>query len=264
MDTSCATATTRDGNGSRHVARLTMNRPESRNKGGKDMRIALHKAFGEVLPDPEIRAVILTGAGGHFSAGGDITEFGAFEVTEQLANVRGAQSMIRLVLQSQKPVIAAVEGFCITGGWELAMACDIRVAGEGASFLLTGSRIGTVPGGGGTQRLPREVGLGRALEIHFAAEPIDGKEAYRIGAVNRLVAKGQALAEAKKMIRGYEKRAPLSLAMAKRAVRAGMQMDMKSAIEYERFLVSAVYGTEDRREGIAAFLEKRDAVFKGR
>jgi enoyl-CoA hydratase/carnithine racemase len=108
------------------------------------------------------------------------------------------------------------------------------------------------------------VGLGRSLEIHFAAEPIDGKEAYRIGAVNRLVPKGQALAEAKKMISGYEKRAPLSLAMAKRAVRAGMQMDLKSAIEYERFLVSAVYGTEDRKEGIAAFLEKRDPSFKGR
>jgi enoyl-CoA hydratase/carnithine racemase len=165
------------------------------------------------------------------------------------------EALTETIEQLQKPVIAAVEGFCITGGWELAMACDIRVAGEGASFLLTGSRIGTVPGGGGTQRLPREVGLGRALEIHFAAEPIDGKEAYRIGAINRLVAKGRALAEAKKMIKGYEKRAPLSLAMAKRAVRAGMQMDLKSAIEYERFLVSAVYGTEDRKEGIAAFLK---------
>ena len=143
------------------------------------------------------------------------------------------------------------------------MACDIRIASETASFMLTGSRIGTVPGGGGTQRLPRDVGIGRALEIHFSAEPIDAREAYRIGAVNRLVAAGQALEEAKKMVRLYEKRAPLSLAYAKRAVRAGMQMDLSSAIEFERFLVTSVYGTEDRREGIAAFLQKREANFKG-
>ena len=107
------------------------------------------------------------------------------------------------------------------------------------------------------------MGIGRALEIHFSAEPIDAREAYRIGAVNRLVAAGQALEEAKKMIKLYEKRAPLSLAYAKRAVRAGMQMDLSSAIEFERFLVTSVYGTEDRREGIAAFLQKREANFKG-
>jgi enoyl-CoA hydratase len=136
------------------------------------------------------------------------------------------------------------------------MACDIRVAGEGTSFMLTGSRIGIVPGGGETQRLPRDAGLSRALEIHFAAEPIDGQEAYRIGAVNRLVAEGTRARGSEEDDQGYESRAPLRLAMAKRAVRARMQIDMKAALEYERFLVAAVHGTEDRKAGIGAFVEK--------
>jgi len=244
---------------------ITLNRPAKRNAMSIKMTKEIVEACRAAEADPSVRGVVITGGPDFFSAGADLNEAQAIKsFVDAFNHMKTWEALTDTIENLQKPVIAAVEGFCITGGWELAMACDIRVAGKGASFMLTGSRIGTVPGGGGTQRLPREVGLGRALEIHFAAEPIDGEEAYRIGAVNRLVAKGEALAEAKKMIKGYEKRAPLSLAMAKRAVRAGMQMDLKSAIEYERFLVSAVYGTEDRKEGIAAFLEKRDAVFKGR
>jgi enoyl-CoA hydratase/carnithine racemase len=244
---------------------ITLNRPAKRNAMSIKMTGEIGEACRMAEADAAVRGVILTGGPEFFSAGADLNEALAINsFLDAFAHMKRWEELTDTIENLQKPVIAAIEGFCITGAWELAMACDIRVAGEGASFMLTGSRIGTVPGGGGTQRLPREVGLGRALEIHFSAEPIDGKEAYRIGAVNRLVAKGQALAEAKKMIKGYEKRAPLSLAMAKRAVRAGMQMDMKSAIEYERFLVTAVYGTEDRKEGIAAFLQKREAVFKGR
>jgi enoyl-CoA hydratase/carnithine racemase len=244
---------------------ITLNRPEKRNAMTIRMTKEIAEACRTAEADAAVRGVVITGGPEFFSAGADLNEAQAIKsFVDAFNHMKTWEALTDTIEQLQKPVIAAVEGFCITGGWELAMACDIRVAGEGASYLLTGSRIVTVPGGGGTQRLPREVGLGRSLEIHFAAEPIDGKEAYRIGAVNRLVPKGQALAEAKKMISGYEKRAPLSLAMAKRAVRAGMQMDLKSAIEYERFLVSAVYGTEDRKEGIAAFLEKRDPSFKGR
>jgi enoyl-CoA hydratase/carnithine racemase len=244
---------------------ITLNRPAKRNAMSIKMTREIGEACRMAEAEAAVRGVIITGGPEFFSAGADLNEAQAIaSFLDAFTHMKRWEELTDTIENLQKPVIAAVEGFCITGAWELAMACDIRVAGEGASFMLTGSRIGTVPGGGGTQRLPREVGLGRALEIHFSAEPIDGKEAYRIGAVNRLVAKGEALAEAKKMIKGYEKRAPLSLAMAKRAVRAGMQMDMKSAIEYERFLVTAVYGTEDRKEGIAAFLQKREAVFKGR
>ncbi len=244
---------------------IRMNRPQIRNAISIAMTKEIGQACREGEADPEVRGVIITGGPEFFSSGADLNEALAIKsFVDAFNHMKTWEVLTETIEQLQKPVFAAVEGFCITGAWELAMACDIRVAGEGASFMLTGSRIGTVPGGGGTQRLPRDVGLGRALEIHFAAEPISAAEAYRIGAVNRLVAKGGALDEAKKMIKGYEKRAPLSLAMAKRAVRAGMQMDMKSAIEYERFLVTAVYGTEDRKEGIAAFLEKRPPQFKGR
>lgn len=244
---------------------ITLNRPTRRNAMSIKMTKEIEEACRIAEADAAVRGVIITGGPDYFSSGADLNEALAIKsFLDAFTHMKTWEALTDTIENLQKPVIAAVEGFCITGAWELAMACDIRVAGEGASFMLTGSRIGTVPGGGGTQRLPREVGLGRALEIHFSAEPIDGKEAYRIGAVNRLVAKGQALDEAKKMVKGYEKRAPLSLAMAKRAVRAGMQMDMKSAIEYERFLVTAVYMTEDRKEGIQAFLDKREAAFKGR
>lgn len=243
---------------------ITMNRPEKRNAMSIKMTQEIAQACRDAEADPAVRGVIITGGNAFFSAGADLNETRAIKsFLDAYNHMRAWEALTDVIENLQKPVIAAIEGFAVTGGWELAMACDIRVAAEGASFMLTGSRIGTVPGGGGTQRLPRDVGLGRALEIHFAAEPIDAKEAYRIGAVNRLVEKGGALAEAKKMIKGYEKRAPLALAMAKRAVRAGMQMDMKSALEYERFLVTAVYGTEDRKEGISAFLEKREPQFKG-
>lgn len=244
---------------------ITMNRPAKRNAMSIKMTHEIAEALRLADADAAVRGVIITGGTEFFSAGADLNEALAIKtLTDAFKHMKQWEALTSTIENLGKPVIAAVEGFCVTGAWELAMACDIRVAGEGASFMLTGSRIGTVPGGGGTQRLPREVGLGRALEIHFSAEPIDGREAYRIGAVNRLVPAGQAIAEAKKMIRVYEKRAPLSLAYAKRAVRAGMQMDIASAIEYERFLVTAVYMTEDRKEGIAAFLEKRPAVFKGR
>jgi enoyl-CoA hydratase/carnithine racemase len=244
---------------------IQLNRPTRRNAISIKMTHEIIDACITAESDASVRGVILTGGTAYFSSGADLNEALAIKtVLDAEAHMKQWETLNTTIETLKKPVIAAIEGFCITGAWELAMACDIRVAGEGASFMLTGSRIGTVPGGGGTQRLPRDVGVGRALEIHFSAEPIDAKEAYRIGAVNRLVAAGKAVDEAKSMIKVYEKRAPLSLAMAKRAVRAGMQMDLTSAIEFERFLVTAVYGTEDRKEGIAAFLEKRAAVFKGR
>jgi enoyl-CoA hydratase/carnithine racemase len=243
---------------------ITLNRPTKRNAMSIMMTKELIAACESASSDPAVRAVIITGGTDIFAAGADLNEALAIKsFSDALRHMTQWEKLTSAIETLPKPVIAAIEGHCITGGWELAMACDIRVAGEGASFLLTGARIGTVPGGGGTQRLPRQVGLGRALDIHFSAEPIDAQEAYRIGAVERLTAKGGALLEAKKMVKVYEQRAPLALANAKRAVRAGVQMDMASAIEFERYLVTAVYGTEDRKEGIAAFLEKRPAVFRG-
>lgn len=243
---------------------ITLNRPSKRNAMSIRMTHELLAALAQAQAEATVRGVIITGGREFFAAGADLNEALAIRsFNDALAHMTQWEALTHAIETLPKPVIAAVEGFCITGGWELAMACDIRVAGEGASFRLTGARIGTVPGGGGTQRLPRQVGMGRALDIHFSAEPVDAKDAHRIGAVDRLVPKGEAIDEAKRMVKVYEQRAPLALANAKRAVRTGMQMDMTSAIEFERYLVTAVYGTEDRKEGIAAFLEKRPASFKG-
>jgi enoyl-CoA hydratase/carnithine racemase len=163
-----------------------------------------------------------------------------------------------------KPVIAAIEGFCITGGCEFALACDLRIAGEGATFAITSSRIGTIAGAGGTQRLPRIVGISNALSILFSAEPIDAEEALRIGLINKKTIRGGALAAALSVAKTYSERAPLSLSLTKQAVRQGMDLDFDAAIDLEMSLVSKIYGTQDKQEGISAFLEKRKPKFQGR
>jgi enoyl-CoA hydratase/carnithine racemase len=244
---------------------ITLNRPDRRNAFSIQMMKEIAETCHQAEADPTIRAVIVTGGTKYFSAGADLNEAMAISTTaDGVTYMTNWETLNNAIERLAKPVIAAIEGFCMTGGWEFVMACDIRIAAENATFALTSSKIGTVPGAGGTQRLPREVGVGRALEILFAAEPIDAMEAYRIGAVNRVVSNGGSLVAAKAMVKVYEKRAPLSLAYAKRAVRAGVQMDLTSGIEFERFLVTAIYNTADKNEGIGAFLEKRDAKFTGR
>ena len=211
-----------------------------------------------------MRSLIITGGPDFFSSGADLTE--AIEVKNAADGLRYFQSLHRLNATLEglsKPVIAAIEGFCMTGGCEMALACDLRVAGEGASFAITSARIGTVAGAGGTQRLPRIVGLANALDMLFSAEPIDTDEAYRIGLINRKTARGGALEQALAMAAVHAERAPLSLALMKRAVRRGMQMDLPSGLDLETFIVTCIYGTNDKDEGISAFLEKRKAEFKG-
>ena len=244
---------------------ITLNRPDRRNAFSIQMMKEIAEACRDAENDPEIRAVIVTGGLKYFSAGADLNEAMAIKTTaDGVAYMTNWETLNNAIERLTKPVIAAIEGFCMTGGWEFVMACDIRVAAENATFALTSSKIGTVPGAGGTQRLPRAIGIGPALEILFAGEPIDAKEAYRIGAINKIAPNGGALDAAKAMVKTYEKRAPLSLAYAKRAVRAGMQMDLASGVEFERFLVTAIYNTADKNEGIGAFLEKREAKFTGR
>ncbi|MGF7160393.1 enoyl-CoA hydratase/carnithine racemase [Rhodoligotrophos appendicifer] len=252
-----------DRDGSSFV--ITLNRPDRRNAVSLKCMDEIMAACAEAASDEAVRAVIITGGMEYFSAGADLNEARAIKGPKQGIEYFNAWHRLNASLETlDKPVIAAIEGFCMTGGCELALACDLRVAAEGASFAITSSKIGTVAGAGGTQRLPRVVGPAKALEILFAAEPIDAAEAHRIGLINRLTPKGGALAEAKAMVKVYEQRAPLSLAFVKRVVHRGMQMDLASAIEFETFLVTTIYGTEDRMEGIGAFLEKRQAQFKGR
>jgi enoyl-CoA hydratase/carnithine racemase len=244
---------------------IALNRPDRRNALSIRCMDEIAAAARRAESDAASRAVILTGGVEYFSAGADLTE--AIKVKTASDGVEYFRRFHRLCEALEtlgKPVLAAIEGFCMTGGLELTLACDIRVGAKGSTYAITSSRIGTVAGAGGTQRLPRIVGTANALEILFAAEPIPAEEAHRIGLINRLAPKGGALAEAKRMVQVYEKRAPLSLAFVKRAVHRGMQMDLASGLEFETFLVSAIYSTEDKQEGISAIFEKRDAKFKGR
>ena len=246
------------------AAVITLNRPDKRNAISVQLMDELTAALALAESDETVRAVILTGGNSYFAAGADLNE--ALQVTSAKQGIEYFKRWHRLnttVEELEKPVIAAIEGFCITGGLELALACDLRVAGEGATFAITSAKIGTVAGAGGTQRLPRIVGAANALDMLFSADPIDAQEAHRIGLINRRVPQGAALSAAKAMVKVYERRAPISLALVKRAVHRGMQMDLQSAIEFETFLVTTIYGTDDKREGISAFLEKRTAQFKG-
>ena len=244
---------------------VTLHRPEKRNALSLKTMDEISDVVRQAEADPGVRAIIITGGDRFFSAGADLNE--ALEVktiSDGDAFFGRANRLFALLEGLSKPVLAAIEGFCMTGGCELAMACDIRVGARGSSYAITSARIGTVAGFGGTQRLPRLVGPGRAMDMLFSADPIDAEQAFRIGLLDRLTEAGGALAEAKRMVAVYEKRGPISLAFAKRAVRRGMQMDLSSAIEFEFSLVTSIYTTDDKREGISAFLEKREPRFNGK
>jgi enoyl-CoA hydratase/carnithine racemase len=244
---------------------ITIHRPDKRNALSLGTIDEISAAVREADGDSNIRGIVLTGGEQFFSSGADLNEaLQVKSVVDGDAFFGRANRLCALLESLNKPVIAAVEGFCITGGLELAMACDIRVGARGSTYAITSARIGTVAGFGGTQRLPRLVGPSHALDMLFSAEPVDADHAFRTGLITRLVDKGQALAEAKRLVAVYEKRGPISLAFAKRAVHRGMQMDIASAVEYEFSLVTGIYGTDDKREGVAAFLEKREAKFAGR
>ena len=243
---------------------ITLDRPRQRNAISLQMIAELMAALEAADSDASVRAVILTGGDKGFAAGADLNE--AIKIASAADGVAYFRKWRRLcdALETlSKPVIAAIEGYCMTGGLELALACDIRIGARSSAYTITSSRIGTVAGAGGTQRLPRIVGRAHALEIMFAAEPIDGAHAYRIGLINKLVEDGEALAEAKALAVLYATRAPLSLALVKRAIYRGMDMDLASSLEFETFLVTTIYGTADKEEGISAFLEKRPANFRG-
>jgi enoyl-CoA hydratase/carnithine racemase len=241
---------------------VALNRPDRRNAINSRMMEELIAVAQASEGDSSVRALIITGGPEFFSAGADLKEIseGRASAGQNLKTWRRVTSALE---QLGKPVIAAIEGFCLTGGLEFALACDIRIAGEGASFGITSARLGTIPGFGATQRLPRVIGASRALEILFSAEPIGTDEAYRIGLINRKTARGGALDEAQRLVAIYAERAPLSLGGFKRAVYRGLEMDLAAGLDLEQELGASLMNSKDREEGIAAFMEKRKPQFKG-
>ena len=246
------------------AAIVTLNRPDKQNALSAAVLEAIDRELEILGADATVRGVVLTGNQKVFSTGGDLKE--ALEIkdirdtTVWLEKFRRANERIESV---GKPVLAAINGYCVTGGLELALCCDIRIAGTGSQFGITSSRIGTVAGAGGPARLARLVGPSWAKEMLFSGNFIDADTALHIGLINELVAPEEVMAKALARIDVYAQRAPLAIGYAKMAVNTGLQMGLESALHYERQLTTTLFTTEDKREGMAAFLEKRAAGFKG-
>jgi enoyl-CoA hydratase len=251
---------TKDG-----VAFLTINRPEKLNALNDAVIQELSEAVTEIETDNEIRGVLITGAGPKaFVAGADIAELATQGPLSGKARSLAGQDVFRRLERCGKPVVAAVNGFALGGGCELAMACHIRVASEKAKFGQPEVKLGIGPGYGGTVRLPRLVGKGRALELLLTGEMIDAAEAHRIGLVNRVVSHADLMAEAEQLLRSILKNGPVAVRLCLEAVDAGLDLtvDESSLLEANHF--GLIASTEDMREGMSAFLEKRAAVFQGR
>jgi enoyl-CoA hydratase len=246
------------------IATLTVNRPDKLNALNDAVIRALGAAIDECIAREDVAAVILTGAGRAFVAGADIAELHqASPVEAQRISVLG-QQVFRRFETSPKPTIAAVNGFALGGGCELAMACHIRLASETAKFGQPEVKLGLGPGYGGTQRLPRLVGKGRALELLLGAGMIDAAEAYRIGLVNRVLPAGDLLDAARQLAATFAAQAPLALAAIIEAVDVGAEHGLVAGLAVEAQQFGVLTASEDMREGTTAFLEKRPAIFRGR
>lgn len=240
------------------VAVLTINRPKALNALNSETLNELNVCLSEIEANSEIKVVILTGAGEKaFVAGADIAEMVNFSGAEGRAfGMRASEPFFKL--QNMRQVtIAAVNGFALGGGCEISMACDIRIASDNAIFGQPECGLGIIPGFGGTQRLARLIGMGRAKELIFACNNIDAQEAYRIGLVNKVVPQAELMETAMKMANRIARNASYAVALAKAAINNGYDMDIKNAVEYEANLFGLTCSTHDKVEGMTAFLEKR-------
>jgi enoyl-CoA hydratase len=247
------------------LAIITLNRPDKLNALNADTIRQLDAIVREVRDDDAIRAVILTGSGEKaFVAGADIAELSKMGPMDGVQVSREGQETFRMLERLPKPVIAAVNGFALGGGLELAMACHIRVASSKAKFGLPEVKLGIIPGYGGTIRLPRLVGRGRAIELMLTGDMIDAAEAYRIGLVNRVEEPDALLDAARAMARKMVANGPVAIALALEAVDRGMSTTIDDAQLLESRLFGLLASTDDMREGMQAFLEKRKAEFRNR
>ena len=246
------------------VATITINRPDKLNALNATVIAELGDAAARLREDQQIRGAILTGAGPKaFVAGADIGEIAGQGPVDGKARSLEGQRVFRALERCGKPVIAAVNGFALGGGCELAMACHLRIASENARFGQPEVKLGIGPGYGGTVRLPRLVGRGRALELLLTGQMIDAQEAYRIGLVNRVVPADRLLAESETLLRTMLENGPLAIRACLESVDAGLDMGLEEALLLEANLFGLLSGTADMREGTAAFGEKRKAVFRG-
>jgi enoyl-CoA hydratase len=247
------------------VAIITVNRPEKLNALNDETIAELGEAIDVVGRRDDIGGAILTGAGAKaFVAGADIAELATQGALDGRARARQGQEIFSRFERSTKPVIAAVNGFALGGGCELAMACHIRIASENAKLGLPEVKLGIGPGYGGTQRLPRLVGKGRALQLILTGEMIDAQEAWRIGLVNAVVPQAELMGAAERMLRQILAQGPLAVALCIEAVNRGLDTTLEEGLALEANHFGLLASTEDMREGMRAFLDKRPARFTGR
>jgi enoyl-CoA hydratase/carnithine racemase len=247
------------------LAYVTVNRPKVLNALNQATFTDLEAAFEDALADPSVLGVILTGAGEKaFMAGADVSELARIAPVEAKEFTRHSQGVLDLIENLGKPVIAAVNGFALGGGCETAMACTIRLATEDARFGQPEVHLGVIPGAGGTQRLPRLVGKGLALQIILSGSTISAQEAYRIGLVNEIVPRAGLIARAEAILKQINSNAPLAVKFSIEAVNKGMETSQAEGLAVESSLFSICAATEDKKEGTSAFLEKRAPKFQGR
>ena len=247
------------------IAYVTLNRPKVLNALNQRTWQDLRAAFEDARDDATVRGVILTGAGDKaFIAGADIGEIAHITAVDAERSSRYGQDVLTLIENLGKPVIAAVNGFALGGGCETAMACTIRVASEHARFGQPEVTLGIIPGGGGTQRLPRLVGKGRALQIILSGAMMTAQEAYRIGLVNEVVPATDLIPRAEAILKQIFANAPVAIRFSLEAVNRGMETSQAEGMALEASLFGLCAGTEDKNEGTQAFLQKRPAKFTGR
>jgi len=250
------------------IGTITLNRPDSMNALGGGMRQEILAAVETAVADPEVKVIVITGAGKAFCAGGDVKEFvsGGTRAEATLSiDQRPTRDRVVLLIQSTgKPVIASVNGVAAGGGCNLALACDMRILSDRARFGQTFVRRGIHPDWGGVWLLPRLVGYAKAAELIFSGEVIDAQEALRIGLANKVVPHEDLAAATKEFAGKFMKSAPIPVALAKKALQNFSRFDLAQALDYERFANTICWNTEDRQEGMKSFVEKREAVFKGK
>lgn len=238
------------------VGILTINQPETLNALNTSVLKELGQAFDKFTGDAELRVIVITGAGRSFVAGADIAEMSGLDAEAGKVFGQLGASVFRKIELSEKIVIAAVNGYALGGGCELALACDIRIASEKAKFAQPETGLGIVPGFSGTQRLPRIVGVGKAKELIYTGRVIDAAEACRIGLVNSVTEPGMLLAEAVKMAEQIASRSPLAVQYAKEAINRGIETDIDTGIAIENGLFGLCFATEEQKQKMRAFLNK--------
>ncbi len=247
------------------VLRITVDRPEARNAINSELLSELTEALAESAADPEARAVVITGAGDRaFIAGADIREMIRKSPAEGREFARQGHRLTRIIEEMEKPVIAAINGAALGGGCELAIACDVRIASARAVLGQPEVKLGILPGWGGTVRLARIVGEGMAREMIFSGRVLTAEEAHRIGLVNAVVPHERLPEEGLKLASSMAAAAPIALAYAKRSMNRARALDVESATELETNLFALCFSTEDQREGMGAFIEKRAPIFRRR